>query len=319
MFLIRAVTNTFFFGHEELQIQNWALPITPQQCRDMVQNRMCDKSRMTCTSDICTYETNPKPEYGWMREIITSVINCFTQRIAIKALDETATPFEGIKGKCPISDMYCTLINGIIIWSDNVIHRCPLRYIESGYFFKRDQILYTTSKINTSLSATATNLLFSLSRSSERICNISGYNTSQGLWLSKDLRVKNSNFGKATVDSALMESLTLADQDLSTYILDTNLHSVDHAQALANCFLLQNILNRLEHDEDTFHLIHDINGDEIITYTYHSNLYVPRCTKVLNIFPVSSPDVCFQDVPVIIPRAEGGNFTAFLTKTGIIR
>jgi hypothetical protein len=129
---------------------------------------------MTCTSDTCTYETNPKPEYGWMREIITSVVNWFTQRIAIKALDETATPFEGIKGKCPISDMYCTLINGIIIWSDNVIHRWPLRYIESGYFFKRDQILYTTSKINTSLSATATNLLFSLSRSSERFCNISG-------------------------------------------------------------------------------------------------------------------------------------------------
>ena len=85
--------------------------------------------------------------------------------------------------------MYCTLINGIIIWSDSVIHRCPLRYIESGNFYKRDQILYTTSKINTSLSATATNLLFSLSRSSERICNISGYKTSQGLWLSKDLRV----------------------------------------------------------------------------------------------------------------------------------
>jgi hypothetical protein len=33
-----------------------------------------------------------------MREIITSVVNCLTQRIAIKALDETATPFEGIKG-----------------------------------------------------------------------------------------------------------------------------------------------------------------------------------------------------------------------------
>jgi hypothetical protein len=126
--------------------------------------------------------------------------------------------------------MYCTLINGIIIWSDNVIHRCPLRYIESGYFFKRDQILNTTSKINTSLTATATNLLFSLSRSSERICNISGYYTSQGLWLSKDLRVKNSNFEKATVDSALMESLTLADPDFSKYILDTNLHSLDHAQ-----------------------------------------------------------------------------------------
>ena len=52
---------------------------------------------------------------------------------------------------------------------------------------------------------------------------------------------------------------------------------------------------------------------------YHSNLYVPRCTKVLNIFPVPSSNVCFQDVPVIIPRAEGGNFTDFLTKTGIIR
>ena len=58
---------------------------------------MCDTSRMTCTSDTCTYETNPKPEYGHMREIITSVVNCFTQRIEIKAFDETATPFEGIK------------------------------------------------------------------------------------------------------------------------------------------------------------------------------------------------------------------------------
>jgi hypothetical protein len=172
----------------------------------MVQNRMCDKSRMTCTSDTCTFETNLKPEYGWMREIITSVVNCFTQRMVIKAF--TATPFEGIKEKCTISDMYCTFINGIIIWSDNFIplsFRCPLRYIISGYFFKHDQILYSTFKINTSLSAAATNLLFSLIRSSERICNISGYNTSQGLWLSKDLRVKNSNFEKATVDSALIK------------------------------------------------------------------------------------------------------------------
>ncbi len=102
--------------------------------------------------------------------------------------------------------------------------------------------MYTTCKISTSLSATATNLLFSLSRSSERICNIAGYNTSQGLWLSQDFRVKNSNFEKATVDSALMASLTLADQDFSTYILDTNLHSVDHAQALANCFVASEYL-----------------------------------------------------------------------------
>jgi len=137
--------------------------------------------------------------------------------------------------------------------------------------------------------------------------------------LSKDFRVKSSSFEKAIVDSSLIESFNLADQDFSKHILDSNLHSVDHAQALANCFLLQNILNILEHDEDTFHSIHDLNGDEIITYTYHSNLYVPRCTNILNIFPVPSPDVCFQDVLVIIPRAEGGNFTAFLTKTGILR
>jgi hypothetical protein len=61
-------------------------------------------------SHTCTYEKNPKSEYGWMREIITSVINCFTQRIEIKAFDGTATPFEGIKGKSPFSDMYCILI-----------------------------------------------------------------------------------------------------------------------------------------------------------------------------------------------------------------
>ncbi len=167
---------------------------------------------MTCTSDTCTCENNPKPEYGWMREIITSVVNCFTQRNEIKAIDETATPFEGIKGKCPYSDMYCILFNGIILWSDTAIHRCPLRNIESGYFFKRYKILYTSSKINTSLSATATNLLFSLSRTSESICYISGYNTSQGLWLSKDLRVKSSSFEKATVESSLMESFNLAHQ-----------------------------------------------------------------------------------------------------------
>ncbi len=123
MFLIRSVTNTFFFGHEELQIQNWASLISPQQCRDMLQNRMRDKSRMTSPQILALpnpiqnlIQTYPKPQYGWMREIITSVFNCFTQRIEIEAFDETATPFEGIKGKCPISDMYCILINDFIIW-----------------------------------------------------------------------------------------------------------------------------------------------------------------------------------------------------------
>ena len=66
-------------------------------------------------------------------------------------------------------------------------------------------------------------------------------------------------------------------------------------------------------------MVHDLNGDEIITYTYHNNLYVPRCTNVLNVFLVPQTESCFIDIPVIIPKKGGGNFTGFLTKTGILR
>ena len=214
-----------------------------------------------------------------MQTFKVSNVNCFIKNTYIKAVDNTVTLFEGLRGPCHANDLYCPMPDGVIILSEHIIHKCDLEYVESGLFLRRDNLIYTNNRVNTSLSATAIHLLFQLEQV-EIHCNIEGYNTPQGLWLTK-MNINVSEYeALMEKDAVIIEPLILADEDYGKYVLDTNIHQVAKDQAASQCHLLQSILNILEHDEDTFHTIHDLNGNPLITYTYNSNLYVPRCTPI---------------------------------------
>ena len=129
------------------------------------------------------------------------------------------------------------------------------------------------------MTATAIHLLFQLEQT-ESHCYIEGYSITQGLWVTKkDINVPDYD-GLFERDTVIIEPLILADEDLSKYVLDTNIDQLAKDQVVSQCQLLQSILNKLEYDEDTCHRIHDLNGNPLITYTYNSNLYVPRCTPI---------------------------------------
>ena len=142
------------------------------------------------------------------------------------------------------------------------------------------------------------------------------YETSQGFYITSD-SISITDYEKTTVDPIVAEHLQLADNDYTKFMLDSNIHKVDYEQSLGQCYLLQSLIHIAEMFEDTFNVIFDLNGKPLITYTYHNNLYIPRCTNISTVQLINS-STCFADYPVIIIQ-NTTNTTAFLTRTGILR
>ena len=317
-FKIQVVTDTGFFGHSSLSVQSLPEHISARECEFMVRAKKCDDYNMVCNDNSCYYQVSPLPVYRWMQTMTVTRINCLVKNTFIRAVDDTVTLFEGIKGACHANDLSCPMLDGIIIWDKKIIHKCDLQYIESGWFTRSNNIIYTSNKVNTTLKSTATHLLFQL-ETVDTTCQVSGYNTSQGLWVTSQ-RINVRDYDIAPVDSTMIEHLTLSDSDYSWHILEKNTQQVNVDQAYSQCQLLQSILNLLELNEDTFHTIYDLNGDSLITYTVNANLYVPRCTPISTIYLLNNSDKCFLDIPVLIyDQNTRKNFTAFLTYTGLLR
>ena len=95
-----------------------------------------------------------------MRTITETVVNCFFKTTYIKEVDNSVTLFEGVKGPCHASDLFCPMLDRVIIWERNIIHKSVLEYIESGWFLRLNNIIFTIDKVNTSLSNSVTHLLF---------------------------------------------------------------------------------------------------------------------------------------------------------------
>ena len=252
-YLVKAETDTGFWGHEYLSMQTIPQKVTIDECKHMVRTKMCGAVRMFCSDSTCSHHENPKPDYKWMRRLTDEKINCILTTTIIKAADETVTLYEGLQGKCKASDLACLMPDGIIIWSTDIIHQCPLEYIESGTFNRRKQILFTHFGVTTNYTSRATHLLFKLEKM-ETLCNLTGYLTSEGLWLTQS-NIQAAKLERAIITPLITQKLALADTDYTQFILDTNTHQVSFEHSQGQCHLLQTILNLIEFHEDTFHYV----------------------------------------------------------------
>ena len=314
-YLVKAVADTSFFGHEYLSVQTIPIPLSAQECRKMVADRLCGTETMFCIEDTCTYHRNPEVKFSWMQTKTTEAVNCFIGTMEIQAVDESVTLFEGVQGKCQPLDLCCRTSDSTIVWSPRIIHKCQLEIVESGIFARRNNIIYTENGVSTRFSQNSTNLLFQLKQKVE-LCGIQVYETAQGFYVTGE-NINCSRFDQTIVDPIVTQHLILADGDYSKFILDTNLHQVAYEQSEAQCYLLQSLLHNLEMFEDSFNFVTDLNGKSFITYTLNNNLYIPRCTNVSTIYLLNS-STCFQDYPILINQKHV-NTTAFLTRTGILR
>ena len=156
-YIVKAVADTSFFGHEFLSVQTIPVSLSASECRQMVANQKCGDAKMFCTEDSCTYHQNPEVHFKWMQKLTTEAVNCFIGTMKIQAIDETVTLFEGVQGKCQPLDLYCP----------QIIHKCPLEIVESGIFAQRNNIIYTENGGKTRFSKTPTNLLFQLTKKIE--------------------------------------------------------------------------------------------------------------------------------------------------------
>jgi len=185
----------------------------------MIKDNLCGSNRMLCFGDTCSYMEEPKEEFHWWSITRITTLNCIVTRMQLQANEYDVVAYEGKDGPCKINELQCDLHDGIIIWTDTVIHKCPYSYVETGRFGKKGNLIFTTQKIETKTKAV--HLLFQLS-GNETKCNLKIYSTTEGLYLTND-DISKAGLDTANFDLTNVKHLLLAYTDyLAHEMLDIN-------------------------------------------------------------------------------------------------
>ena len=94
--------------------------LTKTECEFMIERKICGETGiMKCDESSCHYEEKPIPQFNWMviNKIKTYRFHFLSRTIL--AEDENSnffgTPYRA-------SDLFCSLTDTIVIWSDSIIH-----------------------------------------------------------------------------------------------------------------------------------------------------------------------------------------------------
>ncbi len=121
------------------------------------------------------------------------------------------------------------------------------------------------------------------------------------------------SWGKTTdrsLEKLILSECDYEDELLHNEIVTSNLEMVKHT-----CDLLFTTIFDGNQKHDTFTKVHDLNGDMLILYHRHGNVYVPACQPIKTIYVLKNVTKCFASVPVLITSTT----TAYLTRNKFLR
>ena len=129
------ITRTYtmtFLGEKHVDYKNNRVPLTAEDCWEMVRTRKCNNLPMDCNGKSCHLDEEPVEKYEWWRTVIIENFTCeFTARI-IEA-EKTDDPI--FTQKCRPIDLWCLLKDSTIVWTNDIIHDCPFKFIYMHVFF----------------------------------------------------------------------------------------------------------------------------------------------------------------------------------------
>lgn len=138
-----------------------------------------------------------------------------------------------------ISTQY-RLHDSTIIWNNDIVHKCPYEYVQSGTFQIIDNVLIVRKQ----------NLLFQLT-STTTACDMNVFTTAEGLFLTYDS--KALNLTKAINDIKIID-LILAEQDF--YKEDLYSSFASSYQKTKFCYLYSSIITLFSKMNDQFIIFH---------------------------------------------------------------
>ena len=266
--------NFFGIGTQD-SLSKQSLELYENQCWQMILTKQCItennyKLNMTCDRlNHCSVDTTPKPDYKWMTEYVRNGFICQTQPLPLFVRNRSE-PLFGIQG-CYGHLGFCRTDNSIIVWRKELAQKCPYAVIdqsdlEVGFEPNQENIL------NDPLNQHA----FQVTGTME-VCQSRVYTTSQGLYILP----KEENFlvGSEQLNHTQLDTL----HELILSEIDG--HDLKLSRALdvirkRFCEQLLESLTRLSKLEDTYRILTNSRGEEIVFYATNGKVYKPRCVPV---------------------------------------
>jgi len=300
MIALTVTTSMSFFGAKYQSAVQQTAKLTEGECRIMVQTKKCQRNLMQCDGEYCSYEAIPNFEFSWLSTKSYTDYSCTIKPRVMSANSENDRVFGT---KCIIKDRKCELHDSIIIWENDIIHKCPLYEVSNTLFKIKGFFLWNDRE---KLGFQFENFL--------NICNSQVIQTTEGLFLS---RFKVEEAQKTPPLNGELKELTnmlLADEDFA------RIESIEARNKiiLQQCVNLKNNLRLLEKLEDEFLITEDYNKNEIVFYSNHGNVYKPRCAQVNTVEILNSTNLCFNDLAINF-NYNNATLNGFLNVDGIVR
>ena len=293
-------TSMSFFGVKYQSAIQQTAKLTEGECRNMVLTKRCQRNQMKCDGEYCSFEAIPNFEFSWLSTKSYTDYSCTIKPRVISASSENERVFGT---KCVIKDKKCELHDSIIIWDNEIIHRCPLYEISNTLFKIKGFFLWNERE----------KLGFQFEKF-VNVCNAQVIQTTEGLFLS---RFKINDAQRTPPVNGEIKEITnmlLADEDFA------RIEAIEARNKiiLQQCVNLKNNLRLLEKMEDEFLITEDYNKNEIVFFSNHGNVYKPRCAKVNSIEILTNTSTCTRDIAVNF-NYNNATLFGFLNVDGIIR
>ena len=297
-------TYSNLIGSESKDSTYETIVLSPGACRDMIRTRMCRDKIMKCDGKLCKYTAQFDLKYVWLVHRSYVDYNCETEERLLLAKHANDSLFEDILNlsnskSCKVTDYHCYKIDYVLVWDENVIHKCPFEKLNS---ISNDEIktnknfvfVKTTRTTDNQLGIMSKedNLFFSLS-SIEYKCNSIIVGTNEGIYLTSDKY--SNNFKTTNMGFKDLTNLALSDMDFNMFQ-----NSIDHTHLDSSICIL--FLNQLKFfaitNDDKYISLVDGHSKQVVFYTIKKNIYVANCVDVTEIIVNETSSYCYEHLPI---------------------
>ena len=294
-------------------IEEW-VPLDMVQCIEMKQKHICADSRnkLSCNQDSCIYpiKKKTKNDYiaAWMHTKTYHEVECELRQDTVSSSSLESHVYvtnQKEHHSCKISDFKCPTRTGIMIWSEDIVHRCPYEFVQTAYLTRQNNILLNIEEKK----------LYQII-DEKTICNHTRtYRTSQGFFITQDDAVVL--LPQATVDSKLINGFLVSEFDFQSNSLFMQMNKIVLTSNERLCQLFRAFANLYTRLDNEYFLFNDFNGNEAVLYASKGKIFVPDCAYVSNLKIVNKTKFCYKDLPVEI-RFDNKTSRAFLTQDKIV-
>ena len=274
--------------------------LTLSDCHALVETKNCYGNKMKCDGDVCKFNDPPVEDYSYFVDKTTITYHCYIVPRWMSAKNIDSHVFGA---NCLVKDWKCQGTDSITIWNTEVVHSCPFKIVKEGLFKLDGQYIRETQA----------HLAFQF-KSIENHCESEFIETTEGLFLAhKPVSKYNLDRFQNEKDIKGLVDLMLADGDFKTvYLLDEQRKSL---QRECNNFALS--LKLFSLSEDKFIKLKDWQGNDVIIYAKHGQVFHPKCKKIDKII-LKNVTNCYDDVPILFQHSNEW-IPAYLTADSVIR